>query len=97
MLVNIKGQVDPAHYGIILADSLMDNDGNFYDLTFKQALDELVENESYVCTYQVDLQKALAACRLVSFMAWTKSKVIFNQSGPFTHDCLLDHVPRNPT
>lgn len=97
MLINVKGTLDPAHYDIILAESLINEKGDFYDLTLKQALDELVKDEGYVCDYQVDLQKSLEACTLKYFMAWTKTKVIFNQTGPFTRDSLLDSVPRHPT
>lgn len=96
MIISVKGLIDPAHFDIVLAEGLMDKEGNFYDLTLKKNLDELVGNESYIANYQVDLQKSLQACTLVYFIAWTKTKVIFNSTGPFAQDSILDSVPRNP-
>lgn len=109
MKINVKGRLDPAHYDIILAESLVDAQGNFYDLTLKQALDEHIKDEGYVCDYQVtrlteealvDLalhQTVTSKYQLQYFTAWTKTKVIFNQTGPFTRDSLLDCVSRHPT
>lgn len=109
MLINVKGALDPAHYGIILAESLVDKHGDFYDLTLKQALDELTGSEGYVCDYQVEMLTDEETAQIAShqaiyknfqlkyFTGWTKTKVIFNQNGPFTRDSLLDAVPRNPT
>lgn len=99
MIITVKGQVDWTHYDIVLAESLVDREGNFYDLTFQQSLNEILainqEGLDY-CEYYVDLQKSLQACALRSFIGWTKTKVIFLNQGLMVRDALLDHVPRNP-
>lgn len=97
MKVNYKGTVDPSHYDLVLAESLVNKDGDFYNLTLKQNLDELLAGEQLLwCEYEIDLQKSFDACKLLSFVGWTKTKVIFNQGGPFTSDAILDSLPRNP-
>ena len=101
MLVHVKGAIDPSHYGIVLASDLINEDGDFYSLTLKQAFDELAKDSSYVCAYQVARQmncgKWTDSYCLTYFTAWTKDLVIFNQDGPFVQDKLLISVPRNPT
>lgn len=100
MLINVKGQVDWNHHDLVLAESLVDKAGNFYNLTLQQAINEILEIDQEAleyCEYTVDLQKSFEACRLTQFTGWTKTKVIFINSGPFVHDSLLDWVPRNYT
>lgn len=98
MLINIKGQVDPSHFDIILASGLMDKNCNFYNLTFKQALDEILLGEELEsCTYKIDMRKTNEETTLEQFIGWTKTKVLFLNEGLFVQDRLLGHVPRNPS
>lgn len=100
MLINVKGSIDPDHYDIVLAESLVNEKGDFYDLTFKQNFDELVGNEPYVANYQVrQLNGGTHTNRYVitKFLAWTKTKVIYLDDSIFSMDKLLNSLPRNPT
>lgn len=111
MLINVKGQVDWNHHDIILAESLVDKNDNFYDLTLQQALNEIlaIDQEALeYCEYQIDrLSDEDYAKRsefytdpqresLRQFQGWTKTKVIFMYRGMNAHDTLLDYVNRNP-
>lgn len=105
MLINVKGQIDPSHFDIVLAESLVDRNGDFYDLTLKKNFDELVKDEAYVADYQVEIDYIPASenwferhiKRITYFTAWTKSSIIYCDDGPFTQDRLLRSLPRNPT
>ena len=93
----VEGRLDPAHENIILAESLVNEKGDFYDFTFKQAIDEIVRDEQLIdCRYEVELHKSLEECKLLSFVGWTASKLILLNRGIFVHDSLLDYVVRNP-
>lgn len=81
------------HENIVLAESLVDEEDNFYDLTLKQALDEITQGEEVVFgRYQVDGSRM----RLIQFAAWTKTKVIFIDRGMCASDVLLGWFERNP-
>lgn len=96
MLIDIKGQISYDHNEIVLAKDLINQYNNFYDLTLEQAIKELIGYEiiEYV-DYTVDLGMFTEDRKIVKFIGWTKTKVIFLSKGPFTHDALLEWVPRN--
>jgi hypothetical protein len=96
MTNRIIGEVQPEHFNIVLADSLYDSqEERFYDLTLGNSLVEILGNETLEhCAYEV--QVGAYGPKLVDFLGWTKSKVIFLSDGPFTHDALLNWVPRHP-
>lgn len=90
----VKTELDPKDLDIILADDLIDTGGNFYHLTFRQALEEQTKNKPLLaCSYVVDekLPKSIH-----NFVGWTEDRVIFSVVGIGLFDTLLDSLPRNP-
>lgn len=96
MLTITKNSLDEKDFDIILASDLMDDDGDFYTITLKSSLDEILGNEKLIeCQYC--LQITNEDKKLLDFVGWTETKVIFNVRGMFYEDCLLSWVPRNPS
>lgn len=95
-----KYELDPADYDILLASDLMDDEGNFYAIDFKTALDEILEDEKLIaCKYTVATvtEDDEITKRLLNFIGWTETKVIFNVTGLFYEDSLLSWVMRHPS
>lgn len=96
MLAITKSKLDEKDFDVILASDLMDDDGNFYTITLKQALDEILSGEQLVeCQYCLGIDNGEK--KLLDFIGWTTNKVIFNVRGMFYEDSLLSWVPRNPS
>ncbi len=93
MLIIKTVTVDSEDLDIILAEDLVDREGNFYNLTLGQALQEETRGESLVYVeYDIDN----LCLRLHNFIGWTDSRVIFNITGIGVQDTLLTSVLRNP-
>ncbi len=91
----VKTEFDPHDAYIILSESLIDENGDFYDLTLEQAIKEQCRNKPLLyCEYMLDMQGP--GKKLCSFVGWTEDRVVFNVVGIGTPDTLLDSVPRNP-
>jgi len=94
MLVN-KDQLDLEDMKIILCEGLMDQNGEWYNLTFDMSLGEECRGEALLaCKYsivEIGQHKTL-----YSFVGWTKSRVIYNVIGIGVVDTLLSSVARNP-
>lgn len=91
----IKTELDPADLDIVLCESLINNSGDFYDLTLKDALEEQTRGKPILyCEYGVEYNSG--ARTLHNFLAWTEDRVIFNIVGIGVEDTLLDSVLRNP-
>lgn len=91
----VKTELDPHDLDIILTESLIDEKGDFYDLTFGKAIKEQCRNKPLLyCEYMLDMKGP--GKDLCSFIGWTEDRVIFNVVGIGTPDTLLDSVPRNP-
>lgn len=94
MLTITKNKLDPADLDIILASDLCSEQEDFYSITFKTALDEILQEEYLeACEYSVGIVKGDR--KLINFTGWTKTKVIFSLNGLFFDDSLLSSVPRN--
>lgn len=94
MLTIMKNKLDPADLDIVLARDLCSEDEDFYSLTLKTALDEILQEEYLeACQYSVGFMEGER--KLLSFIGWTKTKVIFALNGLFYEDSLLSSVPRN--
>lgn len=93
----VKTELDDIDLDIVLSESLMDKDDNFYDLTFGQALEEQTQGKPLLyCEYMINNTKSADARKLCSFLGWTEDRVIFSVIGIGVPDTLLDSVPRNP-
>jgi len=91
----VKTELDSNDLDIILSESLVDEDDNFYDLTLGKALQEECRKKPLLyCEYMLDMRGP--GKKLCSFIGWTEDRVIFNVVGIGTPDTLLDSVPRNP-
>lgn len=91
----IKNDLDPHDYDVVLADGLYDEKDGWYDLTFKQALDEQLRGSSLLwCKYVLDMSGP--SKRLVEFLGYTDERVIFHITGIGVMDTLLDSLPRHP-
>ena len=96
MLLNIKNKLEDSHRDIILAEDLMNENNEFYNLTLGKALSEILGKETLeCCDYTVNISQD-GPKRVTKFYGWTKTKVIFLNQGLFVHDAILDSVPRNP-
>ena len=95
MLTITKNKLDPADYDIIIASDLCNHEEDFYTLTFKMALDEVLKDEYLeACKYEVGTCPKNGK-KLLEFIGWTKTKVIFAVRGMFYEDSFLTSVPRN--
>lgn len=96
MLSQVKTELDPVDFDIVIASDLVDEAGDFYSLTFKDALDEQL-GEEYLesCQYKIGNDKRRGRI-IEEFIGWTKTKVIFAIRGMFYEDSFLTSVPRNP-
>ncbi len=93
----VKTEYDPIDADIILTEDLVNVQGDFYNLTFEQALNEETRGKPLLyCEYMIQNTKSAEARKLCSFLGWTEDRVIFNVVGIGTPDTLLDSVPRNP-
>jgi len=94
MLIN-KDELDLDDMKIVLCEGLMDQNGEWYDLTFDMSLREECHGEVLLaCKYaivEIGQHKTL-----YNFVGWTKSRVIYNVVGIGVVDTLLSSVARNP-
>lgn len=90
-----KGSLDPADDDMILASDLVDEQGDWWSLTFKKAIDEQLQGEYFErCEYSIELTPE--GKKLMEFIGWTPTKVVFNLRGMFRDDSFLSSVPRHP-
>lgn len=91
----VKTELDSHDLELILTEDLVDENGDFYNLTLGKALKEESRNKPLLyCEYMLDMKGP--SKKLCSFIGWTEDRVIFNVVGIGTPDTLLDSVPRNP-
>lgn len=92
----VKTDLDLHDYDIVLADDLWDEEKDtYYDLTFKQALDEQIKGQTLLwCKYVLDMSGP--GKRLTEFLGYTDDRVIFHITGIGVMDTLLDSLPRHP-
>lgn len=96
MLTISKGQIKPEDLDIILSDDLIDEAGNWYNLTFRMALEEQKHGSELIwCEYEVETLPD-GTKRLLEFIGWTEDRVIYDLVGVGVQDTLLGSVPRNP-
>lgn len=91
----VRTALEASDYDIVLAEDLEDNDGVPYTMTLKSALDELLGSEYLLsCRYKIHVGQGEK--KLLDFIGWTETKVIFCTKGMFYDDSLLSYVARNP-
>jgi hypothetical protein len=90
----VKEAIDPKDLDIVLADDLIDKDGNWYSHTLEDALKEQLRGKDLLwCKYVVDYTHGKS---LKEFLGYTQDRVIFHIVGIGVMDILLDSLPRNP-
>jgi hypothetical protein len=91
----IKTELDLEDLDIVLCADLIDDQGNWYDHTLEQALEEQTKGKPLLyCEYMVELNSSVKT--LSNFIGWTEDRVVFSIIGIGVRDTLLDSVLRNP-
>jgi len=95
MATILKTEIDPDDLAMVLGEDFLDEDGNFYNLSFGQALEEESEGEELLwCRYLIETSPSGDV--LLEFLGYTENKVIFNMVGMGIAETLLDSIPRHP-
>jgi hypothetical protein len=90
-----KDEWDQADGSVILSEGLMDESGNFYDLTLEMAIQEESRGQPLIdCHYVIDTTGFDRT--LKEFIAYTEHRVIFMLLGIGLKDALLYSVRRYP-
>jgi len=96
----VRNKLEAEDLDIVLCDSLIDENDDFYDLTFKMSLDEHLDNEELIwCQYKVssyEREDGEVVRELRWFLGYTNNRVIYNIKGIGVMDTLLESLPRNP-